>query len=75
MALATIAYLAKRYTALETETADALRDRPADDIAIAHREYRKLTIADEIQNFHRLIERHVRRLIHQPKAIDCCANS
>jgi hypothetical protein len=64
MALATIAYLERRYAALKKEIADALRDCPADDPAITDLEYRKLTIADEIQNYHRLIERYSKRRIH-----------
>ena len=53
----TIAYLEQRYTALETEIADALRQSPTDDMAIADLKYRKLTIADEIQHNRRLVER------------------
>ena len=64
MALATITYLEQRYAALEKEIADALRDCPADDPAIADLEYRKLIIADEIQNNRRLIERYSKRRIH-----------
>ena len=64
MALATIAYLERRYAVLEKEIADALRDCPADDLAVADLEYRKLIIADEIQSYHRLIERYRRRRIH-----------
>jgi hypothetical protein len=48
MERATIAYLEQRYTALEKEIADALRDSPTDDLAIADLKYRKLIIADEI---------------------------
>ena len=50
MARATIAYLEQRYTALEKEIADALRQSPTDDLAIADLTYRKLIIADEIQH-------------------------
>ena len=64
MALATIAYLERRYAALQKEIADALRNCPADDPAIADLEYRKLIIADEIQNNRRLIERYSKRRIH-----------
>ena len=53
----TIAYLEKRYTALESEIADALRQSPTDDLAIADLKYRKLIIADEIQHNRRLVER------------------
>src|SRR5258705_10614767 len=57
MERATIAYLEQRYTALESEIADALRQRPTDDMAIANLKYRKLIIADEIQHNRRLVER------------------
>lgn len=40
MARATIAYLEQRYMALEKEIADALRQSPTDDLAIADLEYR-----------------------------------
>jgi hypothetical protein len=40
MARATIAYLEQRYTALEKEIADALRQSPTDDLAIADLKYR-----------------------------------
>jgi hypothetical protein len=56
MARATIAYLEQRYTALEKEIADALRQSPTDDLAIADLKYRKLNIADEIQR-NRSVER------------------
>ena len=56
VALKTIAYLEQRYTALESEIADALRQSPTDDMAIADLKYRKLIIADEIQHNRRLIE-------------------
>ena len=52
----TIAYLEQRYTALESEFADALRQSPTDDMAIADLKYRKLIIADEIQRNRRLVE-------------------
>ena len=64
MALATIAYLERRYAALEKEISDALRGCPADDVAIADLEYRKLIIADEIKNYNRLIERYSKRRVH-----------
>ena len=64
MALATIAYLERRYAVLEKEIADALRDCPADDLAIADLEYRKLIIADEIRSYHRLVARYSKRRIH-----------
>jgi hypothetical protein len=57
MAQTIISYLERRYTALETEIADALRQRPTDDMAIADLKYRKLIIADEIQHNRRLVER------------------
>jgi hypothetical protein len=64
MPLATIAYLERRYATLEKEIADALRDCPADDLAIADLEFRKLIIADEIHSYRRLIERYSKRRIH-----------
>ena len=48
MARATIAYLEQRYTVLEKEIADALRDSPTDNRAIADLKYRKRIIASEI---------------------------
>ena len=57
MAQTTIAYLERRYTALESEIADALRQRPTDDLAIADLKYRKRIIADEIQYNRRLVDR------------------
>jgi hypothetical protein len=57
MARATIAYLEQRYTALESEIADALRQSPTDDLMIADLKYRKLIIADEIQHNRRFVER------------------
>jgi len=56
VALKTIAYLEQRYMALESEIADALRQSPTDDMAIADLKYRKLIIADEIQRNRRLVE-------------------
>jgi hypothetical protein len=50
MAQIIISYLERRYTALETEIADALRQSPTDDLAIADLKYRKQIIADEIQH-------------------------
>ena len=64
MALATIAYLEQRYTALKKEIADAPRDCPTDDLAIADLEYRKLIIADEIQNYHQLVACYGKRRFH-----------
>jgi hypothetical protein len=46
------------------EIAGALRDCPTDELAIADLEYRKLIIADEIQNYHRLVERYSKRRLH-----------
>ena len=57
MAQQTIAYLEQRYTALESEIADALRQSPADDLAIADLKYRKRIIADEILHNRRLVAR------------------
>jgi hypothetical protein len=64
MERATIAYLEQRYTALEKEIADALRDSPTDDLAIADLKYRKLIIADEIQHNRRLVESFSKRCAH-----------
>jgi hypothetical protein len=61
MAQTTIAYLERRYVTLEKEIADALRQNPIDDSAIADLKYRKLIIADEIQHNRRLVE-HVGKL-------------
>ena len=64
VALKTVAYLEQRYTALESEIADALRQSPTDDLAIADLKYRKLIIADEIQHNRRLAERFSKRGAH-----------
>jgi len=56
MARATIAYLEQRYRALDMEIANALRGSPTDDRAVADLKYRKLIIADEIQQNRRLVE-------------------
>jgi hypothetical protein len=64
MALKAMAYLERRYAALEKEIADALCHNPADDRAIDDLGYRKLIIADEIQHNHRLVERFSRRGAH-----------
>lgn len=64
MALKTMAYLERRYTAIETELADALRNDPTDDRAIDDLEYRKLIIADEIQHNRQLAERFSKRGVH-----------
>ena len=57
MAQTIISYLERRYTVLETEIADALRQSPTDDLAIANLKYRKQIIAEEIQHNRRLVER------------------
>ena len=57
MAQIIISYLERRYTVLETEIADALRQSPTDDLAIADLKHRKLIIADEIQHHRLLVER------------------
>jgi hypothetical protein len=57
MAQTTIAYLERRYTALESEIADALRQSSTDDLALADLKYRKRIIADEIQHNRRLLAR------------------
>jgi hypothetical protein len=58
MAQTTMAYLERRYTALESEIADALHHSPTDDLTIADLKFRKLIIADEIQHNRRLVERY-----------------
>jgi hypothetical protein len=57
-------YLERRYAALESEIADALRQSPTDDLAIADLKYRKLIIADEIQHNRRLVERFRKLTAH-----------
>jgi hypothetical protein len=48
--------LERRYLALEEEIANALHRSPTDDLAIADLKYRRLIIADEIQDTRRLVE-------------------
>jgi len=48
-----IRYLEQRYLALENEILNALRRGPVDDLRVADLRYRKLIIADEIEQ-HRL---------------------
>jgi hypothetical protein len=48
-----IRYLEQRYLALENEIVDALLRGPIDDLRVADLKYRKLIIADEIEQ-HRL---------------------
>lgn len=57
MAQTTIAYLERRYLALESEIANALCHNQPDDSAIADLKYRKLIVADEIQHNRRLVQR------------------
>jgi hypothetical protein len=57
MAQTIISYLERRYAALESEIADAVRQSPTDDLAIADLKYRKQIIAEEIQHNRRLVER------------------
>lgn len=64
MALTTMAYLERRYAALEKEITDALRHRPTDDRAIDDLTYRKLIVADEIRHNRRLVERFGQRRAH-----------
>ena len=52
----TIAYLERRYAALEKEIENALQHRPTDHPAIADLIYRKLTVAEEIKHNCRLAE-------------------
>lgn len=69
MALATMAYLERRYAALEKEIADALRHRPTDDRAIDDLKYRKSIVADEIHHNRRLVECFNKRALtkHYPR--------
>jgi len=46
----TIAYLERRYAALEKEIEDALQHGPTDHPAIADLIYRKLIVAEEIKH-------------------------
>ena len=64
MAQTTIAYLERRYVALQKEIEDALHQSPTDDLAIADLKYRKLIIADEIQHNRRLVERFSKLSVH-----------
>lgn len=64
MAQTTIAYLERRYMALQKEIEDALHQSPADDLVIADLKYRKLIIADEIQHNRRLVERFSKLSAH-----------
>jgi hypothetical protein len=57
MAQTTIAYLERRYAALDSEIADASSQSPTDEMAVADLKYRKLIIADKIQHNRRLVER------------------
>ena len=56
-----IQYLEQRYQSLEKEIANALlhssADDPADDLSVADLKYRKLIIADEIQQNRRTVQR------------------
>jgi hypothetical protein len=52
-----IQYLERRYLALENEIANALLHSPADDLTVADLKYRKLIIADEIEQHRRADQR------------------
>lgn len=52
-----IRYLEKRYSALENEIANARLRSPADDLRVADLRYRKLIIADEIEQHRRTVQR------------------
>ena len=58
-----IQYLEQRYVALEKEIANASihrrADDPADDLRVADLKYRKLIIADEIEQHRRTVEHFV----------------
>ena len=64
LAQATIAYLERRYLALEKEIENALHDSPIDDFAVADLKCRKLIIADEIQHNRSLVERFSKLSTH-----------
>ncbi len=51
-----IRYLEQRYSALENEIADALLRNHADDLTVADLRYRKLIIADEIEQHRRMVQ-------------------
>ena len=57
MTQTTIAYLERRYNALEAEISNASHQSPPDDLAIADLKCRKLIIADEIIHNRHLVER------------------
>jgi hypothetical protein len=52
----TIAYLERRYAALEKEIENALQHGPTDHLAIADLVYRKVIVAEEIKHNRRLVE-------------------
>jgi hypothetical protein len=52
-----IDYLERRYLALEQEIANALLQGSADALRVADLKYRKLIIADEIQENRRTVQR------------------
>ena len=56
-----IQYLEQRYQSLEKEIANALlhssANNPGDDLSVADLKYRKLIIADEIQQNRRTVQR------------------
>jgi hypothetical protein len=56
MAQTTIAYLERRYAALEKEIENALQHGPTDHLAIADLIYRKMIVAEEIKHNRRLME-------------------
>jgi hypothetical protein len=52
-----IQYLEQRYLALENEIANALLHSSVDDLRVADLRYRKLIIADEIEQHRRTVQR------------------
>jgi hypothetical protein len=54
-----IQYLERRYLALENEIANALLHSLADDLRVADLKYRKLIIADEIEQHRRADQRSI----------------
>jgi hypothetical protein len=56
MAQTTIAYLERRYAALEKEIENALQRGPTDHLVISDLIFRKLIVAEEIKRNRRLVE-------------------
>ena len=54
-----IQYFERRYLVLENEIANTLLHSPADDLRVADLKYRKLIIADEIEQHRRADQRSI----------------